>query len=102
MYSINVFGYIPEKKFREFKQNLKQMISQQNSDMIKTSISRDVVIEDLYQVNISFKDKESMFSFIKSEDYAMISGSFKVLGMLKETKVRKCSDLEIKNSDNDN
>ena len=73
---------------------MRQLISQQNEETIKFSISHDMMNEDLFQVKVSFKDKESMFSFMKSENYAMISGSFRVLGMLREKKVIEYSDFD--------
>lgn len=94
MYSINVIGYIPTKKSQEFKQHISQLISQHGSELLKFNVSQDVMNEDLYQVKASFYDKESMFSFIKSKDYEMISGSFKVLGMLREQHVVEYSDFK--------
>lgn len=94
MYSINVSGFIPVQKTKEFKQHMMQLIGQQNSEVVKLSVLRDMMNEDLYQVKIEFKDKESMFSFMKSEDYLMISGSFRTLGLLREKHVVEYSDLE--------
>lgn len=84
MYAINVTGYIPRQKSKEFKQHMRQLIGQHDEESIKFSVLRDMINEDLYQVIVCFTDKERMFSFMKSEYYAMISASFGVLGMLKE------------------
>ena len=73
---------------------MRQLIGQQSEETIKLSILQDMMNEDLYQVKVSFNDKESMFSFMKSENYAMISGSFRVLGMLREKKVIEYSDFD--------
>lgn len=94
MYSINVTGYIPQQKSKEFKQHMKQLISQQNEETIRISILQDMMNEDLFQVKVSFSDKESMFSFMKSENYTMISGSFKALGMLREKNIIEYSDFD--------
>ena len=94
MYSINVSGYIPKEKAKEFKQHMKLLIGQQSSDLVNLSVLHDMMNEDLYQVKILFKDKESMFSFMMSEDYAMISGSFRTLGLLREKNIIEYSDLE--------
>lgn len=93
MYSINVSGYIPAQKAKEFKQHMKQLIVLQNEEDIKFSVLQDMINEDLYQVKVSFSDKQSMFSFFNSENYAMISGSFKVLGMLREKYFTEFSNL---------
>ena len=94
MFSIDVSGYIPAQKVKEFKQHMKQLIGQQSSDLINLSVLQDMMNEDLYQVKIEFKDKESMFSFMKSEDYLMISGSFRALGLLKGKHIIEYNDLE--------
>jgi quinol monooxygenase YgiN len=94
VYSINVTGYIPQQKSKEFKQHMRQLIGQQNEGTIKFSVLQDMINEDLYEVNVSFSDKERMFSFMKSENYAMISGSFRVLGMLREKFMIEYSDME--------
>ena len=103
MYSINVTGYIPQQKTKEFKQHMRQLISQQNEETMKFSILQDMMNEDLYQVKVSFHDKESMFSFMNSEYYAMISGSFRVLGLLREKCIVEYSETTNGNSmDKDN
>ena len=93
MYSINVTGYIPQQKSKEFKQHMRQLMSQQNEETIKFSVLQDMINEDLYQVKVSFSDKESMHAFMKTDYYAMISGSFRVLGMLREKFVIEYSDI---------
>ncbi len=97
MYTINVTGYISQQKSKEFKQHMMQLISQQNEETISFSILQDIMNEDLYQVKVSFNDKESMFSFMKSENYTMISGSFRVLGMLREKCIAEYSDITNEN-----
>lgn len=94
MFSINVTGYIPQQKSKEFKQHMRQLIGQHNDIGLTFSVLQDMINEDLYQVKVSFSDKGSMFSFIKSENYAMISGSFRVLGMLKEKFMLEYSDMK--------
>lgn len=93
MYSINVKGYIPKQKSKEFKQHMKQLVSQQSEETIEFSVLQDMIIEDLYQVKVSFSDKRRMFSFMKSENYATIAGSFRVLGILKEKFMLEYSSL---------
>ena len=93
MYSINVTGYIPEQKCKEFKQHMRQLISQQNQEAVKFSVLQDMINEDLYQVRVVFQDKESMFSFMKTDQYVMISGSFRVLGLLREKYMVEYSDM---------
>jgi hypothetical protein len=94
VYSINVTGYIPQQKSREFKQHMRQLIGQQSEETIEFSVLQDMINEDLYQVKVSFSDKQRMFSFMKSENYAIISGSFRVLGMLREKFMIEYSDME--------
>lgn len=95
MYSINVTGYISQLKSKEFKQHMRQLIGLQNEEDIKFSVMHDMINEDQYHVEVSFKDQQSMFSFIKSDSYTMISGSFRTLGMLKEKSIVKYSAESI-------
>lgn len=76
---------------------MRQLIGQQSEEAIEFSVLQDVINEDLFQVKVSFTDKESMFSFINSENYATISGSFRVLGMLREKFTVEYSDLKDEN-----
>jgi quinol monooxygenase YgiN len=94
MYSINVTGYIPEQKAKEFKQHMRQLISQQNEEAVEFSVAQDMINEDLYQVKVAFQDKESMFAFLKSEDYKMISGSFRALGLLRGKNIIECLEID--------
>ena len=73
---------------------MRQLIGQQSEETIDFSVLQDMINVDLYQVKVSFSDKQRMFSFLKSENYAMISGSFKVLGMLKEKFMIEYSDIK--------
>lgn len=97
MFSINVAGYIPQQKSKEFKQHMRQLIVQHSDVDMKFSVLQDLINEDLYHVKVSFEDKQSMFLFLKSENYAMISGSFRVLGMLKEKFMLEYSDMKNEN-----
>jgi predicted nucleic acid-binding protein len=47
MYSINVSGYIPAQKAKEFKQHMKQLMVQQNEEEIKFSVLQDMINEDI-------------------------------------------------------
>ena len=97
MYSLNIKGYIPQSKWKEFKQHMRQLAGQQNEDMIKISVLQDTINEDLFEVKVEFKDKQDMFSFIKTEQYTMISGSFRALGMLRDKYLIECSTVKTKN-----
>ena len=93
MFSIVITGYIPVQKIKEFKQHMRQLISQQNEEAVEFSVAQDMINEDLYQVKVAFQDKESMFAFLKTDQYAMISGSFRVLGLLREKHMFEYSDV---------
>ena len=97
MYSINLTGYIPQQKSKEFKQHMRQLIGQHSEETIDFSVLQDIINEDLYHVKVSFSDKQRMFSFLKSENYTMISGSFRVLGMLREKFMIEYSDIKNEN-----
>lgn len=97
MYSIDLSGYIPQTKWKEFKQHMRQLSSQQNDEVFKLSVSQNMVNEDLFEVKINFKDKESMILFMKSDQYASISGSFRTLGMLRDRDVTEYHSIKMKN-----
>lgn len=63
---------------------MKQMTGLVDDEDLRLDVYRDMFHEDLYHVKISFKDKISMFQFMRSEYHAMISGSFRTLGMLRD------------------
>ena len=97
MYSININGYIPQSKWKEFKQHMRQLAVQQNEEVIKIHILQDTINEDLFEVKVEFNDKQSMLSFIETDQYAMISGSFRTLGMLRDKHLIECSQVKAKN-----
>jgi len=94
VYSIIITGYIPVQKSKEFNQHMRQMIGLPNNESVHIEVFQDMMNKDLYQVKIVFKDKESMFLFLKSDNHAMISGSFKALGMLRDQHLETYSDLK--------
>lgn len=96
MFSIDLTGYIPTQKVKEFKQHMMQLSSQHNNENVNLSVFHDLMNEDLYHVKVSFKDQQSMFSYMRSDNYSMISGSFKTLGMLKDKSIMKFSIESIK------
>ena len=96
MYSIDLSGYIPQTKWKEFKQHMRQLSSQQNDDAFTISVLQNMVNEDLFEVKVTFKDKESMMLFMKSDDYALISGSFRALGMLRDRDITEYTSIKMK------
>ena len=97
MYSINIKGYIPQSKWKEFKQHMRQLAGQHNEEMIRIAVLQDTINEDLFEVKVEFKDKKSMLSFMKTDQYAMISGSFQTLGMLRDKHLIEYSKVKTNN-----
>ena len=73
---------------------MRQLVGQQNEEMIKLSVVQDMLNEDLFMVKVSFREKESMLLFLKSESCATISGSFRTLGMLREKNITEYSEID--------
>lgn len=96
MYSIILKGYIPVQKVKEFRQHMKQMSGMPENQIFQLDVFEDILHEDLYQVKMTFEDKKEMFSYMKSENYTMISGSFKALGILRDQHIETFSDLKEK------
>jgi hypothetical protein len=93
VYSIILSGYIPSRKVKEFKQHMKQMSGKPENQMFKLEVYQDMLLEDLYRVKISFNDKGKLFSYMRSDQYAAISGSFKALGFLRDKHIESFSEL---------
>ena len=96
MYSIEISGYIPQAKSKEFKQHVRLLASQLNDGTTEMSVLQNMINEDLFEVKVTLKDKESMILFMKSDQYASISGSFRTLGMLRERNVNEYSKIKPK------
>ena len=64
----------------------------QQGEVMDIQVHQDIINEEFFEVKINFKDKRSMFSFIRSDDYNSISGSFKVLGMFREQHIQSYSE----------
>ena len=92
MYAINYFGYISPTKSKEFKQNIQQLVGWQGEDFTNISIYQDQMNEDLYHVKVLLKDKESMILFQNSENTSVITGAFKVLGILTKSYTTEFTD----------
>lgn len=59
-------------------------------------VFQDILYEDLFWVKMTFEDKKEMYLYMKSENYTMISGSFKALGILRDQHIETFSDLNEK------
>jgi hypothetical protein len=93
VYSIVLSGYIPSQKAKEFRQHMKQMSGKPENQMYNLEVFKDVLLEDLYRVKMSFTVKDEMFSFMKSDHYSVITGSFKALGFLRDQHIETYSEL---------
>jgi len=96
MYSIILSGLIPFQKVKEFRQHMKQMSVRPENQNFQMDVFQDILHEDLYWVKMTFENKNEMFSFMKSENYSMISGSLKALGVLRDQHFQTFSDLNEK------
>jgi hypothetical protein len=96
MFSIDLRGYIPKTKWKEFKQHLRQLATQQSEEIVDVSFSQSLLNEDLFEIKIAFNDKKSMFSFLQSDQYTLISGSFRTLGMLRDKNIRQYTQVTMK------
>ncbi len=96
MYSIILTGYIPDQKVKEFRQHMKQLSGRPENQIFQLDVFQDILHEDLYSVKLTFEDKQDMFSYMKSENYTMIPGSFKTLGILRDQHIETFSELKEK------
>ena len=96
MYSIILSGLIPVQKVKEFRQHMKQMSVRPENQNFQMDVFQDILYEDLFWVKMTFEDKKEMYLYMKSENYTMISGSFKALGILRDQHIETFSDLTEK------
>jgi len=96
MYSIILSGLIPFQKVKEFRQHMKQMSVRPENQNFQMDVFQDILYEDLFWVKMTFEDKKEMYLYMKSENYTMISGSFKALGILRDQHIETFSDLNEK------
>ncbi len=78
---------------------MKQLSGRPENQIFQLDVFQDILHEDLYRVEMSFNDKQEMFSYMKSDNFAMISGSFKALGILRDQHVETFSDLKEKQNE---
>lgn len=72
------------------------MAGRPENQIFQLDVFQDILHEDLYRVNMTFMVKKEMISYMKSENYTMISGSFKALGILRDQHIETSSDLKEK------
>ncbi len=94
VYSIILNGYIPVQKVKEFRQHMKLMAGMPENQFFHIDVFQDILREDLFCVKMTFEDKQEMFSYMKSENYTMIAGSLKALGLLRDQHIETFSDLK--------
>ncbi len=93
MYILKITGLIPEQKHLEFEQSLSEIHEQIKDDCTEFAISRDLNEKDLYYLHIYWNTKETYQSFLDSQDYHVLCGSFQVLGIIREITSGKLSDI---------
>lgn len=96
MYSIILTGYIPFQKVKEFKQHMKQIAGRPENEHFLLNVFQDILHDDLFRVKLTFNDKQDMFLYMRSENYSLISGSFKALGLLLDQRIETSSDVKEK------
>ncbi len=72
------------------------MAGKPENQIFDLDVYQDMLHKDLFKVKMTFNEKQEMISFMKSDNYATISGSFKALGMMRDQHMETFSDLKEK------
>ena len=84
MYYIKISGYIPPEKVNEFKLTADSCFANWKQRSNELCFSKDLIYSDLCHYNSSWNDKQSYIDFMRSEDYKVLEGCFRVLGTINK------------------
>lgn len=81
MYTLKIKGTVPKNKKIEFKQSLSYLVKQLPQKWYRSHISNDIIQDDIYYFDSKWKSKEELEEFMGSNNYKILIGTFKVLGI---------------------
>jgi hypothetical protein len=84
MYYIKISGYIPPEKVNEFKITADSCFANWKQRCIDLNFSKDLIYNDLCHYQSTWNTKDSYKEFMKSEDYKVLEGCFRVLGSINK------------------
>jgi hypothetical protein len=87
MYLIRISGYIPPEKVNEFKMTADSSFARWKHLCTDLIFSKDLIYNDLCHYQSTWTDRDNYLDFIRSEDYKVLIGCFRVLGNI--TKITR-------------
>lgn len=87
MYLIRISGYIPPEKVNEFKMTADLSFARWKHLCTDLTFSKDLIYNDLCHYQSTWTNKDNYLDFIRSEDYKVLIGCFRVLGNI--TKITR-------------
>lgn len=84
MYYIRISGYIPPDKVNEFKMTADSCFASWRQRCVDLHFSKDMIYNDLCHYQSTWDDVDSYLDFMRSEDYKVLQGCFRVLGSLNK------------------
>jgi hypothetical protein len=87
MYLIRISGYIPPEKVNEFRISADSSFARWKNLCTDLTFSKDLIYKDLCHYQSTWTDKDNYLDFIRSEDYKVLIGCFRVLGNI--TKITR-------------
>ena len=84
MYYIRISGYIPPEKVNEFKITADSCFASWKQRSEDLNFSKDLIYSDLCHYQSTWKDLDTYLDFLKSEDFKILQGCFRVLGSLSK------------------
>jgi len=87
MYLIRISGYIPPEKVNEFKMTADSSFARWKHLTTDLTFSKDLIYNDLCHYQSTWTNRDNYLDFIRSEDYKLLIGCFRVLGNI--TKITR-------------
>jgi hypothetical protein len=84
MYFIRISGYIPTDKVNEFKMTADSCFASWKQRCVDLNFSKDMIYSDLCHYQSTWDDVDDYLDFMRSEDYKVLQGCFRVLGSISK------------------
>ena len=84
MYFIKISGYIPPEKVNEFKITADSCFASWKQRCTELNFSQDMIYTDLCHYQSIWENHNSYQEFLKSGDYKILEGCFRVLGSISK------------------
>ena len=81
---LKISGTVPSGKRREFEQTFKFVANHLGPNCLQHALSADIFLLDRYYFYSLWRSSESLEDFFKSQEFVVLEGAFKTLGVLEK------------------